>query len=256
MLDKDFIKFLGTAGARFVVARQLRSSAGVFLSLKGSNIILDPGPGTLVRCASSRPPIDPGKLDCIILTHLHIDHSNDVNIMVDAMTHGGMKKRGVLFAPEEALSGDTTIVWKYLREFLDRIITLKENEEYRIGEVRFSTTIRHKHRVETYGIKFNLDGQLLSFMVDTEYFPEIIDSYKDSDTLVMNVVRYSKKDDVPHLSIDDVKEILQKIRPKRAILTHFGMTMLKARPWEVAKRLSEELGMEILSASDGMVVEV
>jgi phosphoribosyl 1,2-cyclic phosphodiesterase len=72
----------------------------------------------------------------------------------------------------------------------------------------------------------------------------------------MNVVRYSKKDDVPHLSIDDVKEILQKIRPKRAILTHFGMTMLKARPWEVAKRLSEELGMEILSASDGMRVEV
>jgi phosphoribosyl 1,2-cyclic phosphodiesterase len=256
MLDKDFIKFLGTAGARFVVARQLRSSAGVFLSLKGSNIILDPGPGTLVRCASSRPPIDPGKLDCIILTLLHIDHSNDVNILVDAMTHGGMKKRGVLFAPEEALSGNTTIVWKYLREFLDRIIILKENEEYRIGEVRFSTTIRHKHRVETYGIKFNLDGQLLSFMVDTEYFPEIIDSYKDSDTLVMNVVRYSKKDDVPHLSIDDVKEILQNIRPKRAILTHFGMTMLKARPWEVAKRLSEELGMEILSASDGMVVEV
>jgi phosphoribosyl 1,2-cyclic phosphodiesterase len=256
MLDKNFIKFLGTAGARFVVARQLRSSAGVFLSLKGSNIILDPGPGTLVRCASSRPSIDPGKLDCIILTHLHIDHSNDVNILVDAMTHGGMKKRGVLFAPEEALSGDTPIVWKYLREFLDRIITLKENEEYRIGEVRFSTTIRHKHRVETYGIKFNLDGQLLSFMVDTEYFPEIVDSYKDSDTLVMNVVRYSKKDDVPHLSVDDVKEILQKIRPKRAILTHFGMTMLKARPWEVAKRLSEELGMEILSASDGMRVEV
>jgi ribonuclease BN (tRNA processing enzyme) len=256
MPDKDFIKFLGTAGARFVVARQLRSSAGVFLSLRGSNIILDPGPGTLVRCASSRPSIDPGKLDCIILTHLHIDHSNDVNILVDAMTDGGMKKRGILFVPEEALSGESSIVWKYLRGFLERIIILKENEEYRIGDVKFSTSLKHRHQVETYGIKFNLAHRLLSFMVDTGYSPEIVESYKGSDILVMNVVRYSKKGDIPHLSIDDVKEILKEIRPKKAILTHFGMTMLKARPWEVAARLSEELGVEVLSASDGMMVEV
>jgi phosphoribosyl 1,2-cyclic phosphodiesterase len=256
MADRDFIKFLGTAGARFVVARQLRSSAGVFLSLKGSNIILDPGPGTLVRCAGSRPPIDPGKLDGIILTHIHIDHSNDLNIMVDAMTDGGMRRQGLLFAPEEALCGDTSILLRYLRGFPKEIIPLREKGEYRIGEVEFSTSIRHRHGVETYGIRFDLGGRLLSFMVDTGYFPEIIESYKGSDTLVMNVVRYSKKGDLPHLSIDDVRQILENIRPKKAILTHFGMTMLKAKPWEVAKRLSEDLGIDIVSASDGMVVEV
>jgi len=98
MTGEDHIKFLGTAGARFVVARQLRASAGVFIKMKGSNIILDPGPGTLVRCAKSKPPIDIAALDAVILSHAHIDHTNDANILIDAMTGGGLKKRGILFA--------------------------------------------------------------------------------------------------------------------------------------------------------------
>ncbi|HBQ28399.1 MAG TPA: MBL fold hydrolase, partial [Desulfotomaculum sp.] len=33
VLEENFIKFLGTAGARFVVAKQLRSSGGTLISL-------------------------------------------------------------------------------------------------------------------------------------------------------------------------------------------------------------------------------
>ena len=53
----NYIKFLGTAGARFVVARQLRSSAGIWMNVEGDNILIDPGPGTLVKCFSSRPKL-------------------------------------------------------------------------------------------------------------------------------------------------------------------------------------------------------
>ncbi|KAA0008312.1 MAG: hypothetical protein FE042_02380, partial [Thermoplasmata archaeon] len=65
----DFIKFLGTAGARFVMINQLRSSAGTWVSLNGTNILIDPGPGTLIRCLSSKPKLNPRQLDAIILTH-------------------------------------------------------------------------------------------------------------------------------------------------------------------------------------------
>jgi hypothetical protein len=34
------------------------------------------------------------------------------------------------------------------------------------------------------------------------------------------------------------------------------MTMLKARPWELAKKLTEELGLDVIMASDGMTVEL
>src|SRR3989304_8168443 len=99
----DWIKFVGTAGARFVVARQLRSSGGLWLSLQGVNLYLDPGPGALVRCWSSKPKLDPTKLDGILLSHKHLDHSGDINALIEAMTEGGYRRRGVLFAPQDAL---------------------------------------------------------------------------------------------------------------------------------------------------------
>ncbi|HZD59325.1 MAG TPA: MBL fold metallo-hydrolase [Anaerolineae bacterium] len=257
MGNHDYIKFLGTAGGRFVVAKQLRSSAGTLISIKGKNILLDPGPGTLVRCATARPRIDLNKIDAIILTHAHLDHSTDVNALIDAITEGGLKKRGVLFAPDECLNGDNAVVLKYLRDYLQEITVLRASSEYRVGEVAFKTSIRHQHGVEAYGIKFDIDGLKVSFMVDTKYFPELIDDYADSNILILNVVmdkvhpEYGK---ILHLYYEDAVNIIKAIKPQKAILTHFGMTMLKAKPWVLTKELSNELGIDIVAASDGMTV--
>jgi phosphoribosyl 1,2-cyclic phosphodiesterase len=258
MNDKEFIKFLGTAGARFVMAKQLRSSAGVFLRINGKNIILDPGPGTLVRCAKSRPPIDVAKLDAIIVTHAHIDHSNDANVLIDAMTGGGLKRRGMLFAPIQCLEGDNAVILHYLRSFVQDIIVLKPHQTYHIDDLSFVTSSQHQHPAETYGVIFQHHGKKISFMVDTKYSPGLLNDYEGSNILVMNVVllKPHESEKVMHLSVDDVKEILTRIRPEMAILTHFGMTMLRAKPREVALRLSDELQLEVIAASDGMTLEL
>src|SRR4030042_2661530 len=153
--NNAFLKFIGTAGARFVVMKQLRASGGLWMSVEKTNLSIDPGPGALVRCLSSKPKLDPSALDAILLTHKHLDHSGDVNVMIEAMTDGGFKKRGVLFAPEDALEDDP-VVLRYLRDSLERIEILRENSEYRIGEIQFSTAKRHQHRVETYGLNFRI----------------------------------------------------------------------------------------------------
>jgi len=255
---EDYIKFLGTAGARFVVAKQLRASGGVFLSAKGKMLIIDPGPGTLVRCATSRPPIDVSKLEAIILTHAHIDHANDVNILIDAMTGGGLRKRGTLFAPAECLEGEKAVVLNYLKRFLEKIIVLKASASYQIGGLEFSTSLRHQHPVETYGIKFPLKRGFLSFLVDTKFFPGLLESYKNSEILVIHVVRDTpfENEEIMHLTLEDARRIIFSLKPGKAILTHFGMMMLRAKPWEVANRLSQELGIEIIAASDGMKIDL
>src|SRR3989304_8322899 len=130
---------------------------------------------------------------------------------------------------------------------------LLENSEYQIGEIKFSTARRHQHRVETYGINFKTSPRTISLIADTKFFPELPNLYR-GEILIIHVVRLKPIGDEPidHLSIEDVKMILKKARPKLAILTHFGMTMIKAKPWVVAAELEKELGLKVIAASDGM----
>lgn len=72
-----------------MVSRQLLASGGTWLCLNDVNIHLDPGPGALVKCTSNRPKFDPIKLGSIILSHKHLDHSSDVEVMIEAMAEEG-----------------------------------------------------------------------------------------------------------------------------------------------------------------------
>ncbi|HID92741.1 MAG TPA: MBL fold metallo-hydrolase [bacterium (Candidatus Stahlbacteria)] len=245
----DRIIFLGTAGARVTVFKQIRASGGIWLTLDDTNILIDPGPGSLIRCLRSKAKLNPENLDAIILSHKHLDHSADVNVMIEAMTGGGFKKKGILFAPIDALEQDP-VVLRYLRNYPDKIEILREGAKYTVKNVKFTTPIRHIHGVETYGINFVDKRASLSYITDTRYFEAISNHYK-GDILIINVVRL-KPSQYDHLCLEDAKNIIKTVNPKLAILTHFGMTMIKAKPWELADKLSSELGTKVIAASDGM----
>jgi phosphoribosyl 1,2-cyclic phosphodiesterase len=253
--DENFVKFLGTAGARFVVMRQLRASGGLWFRLDGISFLVDPGPGTLVRATASKPKLDPADLSAIILSHRHLDHSNDVNIMIEAMTNGGFAPKGLLIAPEDALTGDEPIVFRYLRSFLSRIEVMKEGGKYELPPIVIETPVRHHHQGMTYGLNISYSGGTISYIPDTLFFPELTRHYR-GNTLIINTVRLKPnppdKPGIMHLNLEDAKRIIAEVKPDRAVLTHFGMTMIRAKPWQIAEKLSEELGIKVIAAGDGL----
>ena len=246
---ENYIKFLGTAGARFVMIKQLRSSGGLWVSYKGTNLIVDPGPGSIARCALSKPKLDPTKLDGILLTHRHLDHSNDINVMIEAMTEGGFKKRGTVFLPADAIEEDPLIL-KHLRPVIGDIRILEEQKEYGVGEIRFRVPARQKHPVSTYGLLFDFKPSV-SLIADTKYYEGIEELYR-ADVVIINVVFYEDRPGIEHLSLGDARKIIQDMKPQTAILTHFGMTMLTHKPHILAEDLSDELNTRVLAAYDGM----
>lgn len=248
----DFIKFLGTAGARFVMIEQLRASGGIWISCAGTNVLVDPGPGSIVRCASSRPKLDPRKLDAIILTHRHLDHANDINVMIEAMTEGGFKKRGAVFCPDDAVHDDSVIL-RHAMKLPEKIEILEANSRYSVGNFSFETSMQHIHPAQTFGLKFNIGKSSVALLTDTKYFPELNDFY-NADILIISVVFLEPRPGVDHLCLADAEQLIRDIKPKKAVLTHFGMTMLKAKPHIQAERLAKKLGIEVEAAYDGMTL--
>jgi len=253
----DQIIFLGTGGARAVVSKQLRASGGMWFTIGETHLIVDPGPGALVRAnANRKPKLDPTRLDGIILSHRHLDHAADVNVLIDAMT-SKVKNRGTLFLPGDAIAEDPIVI-KYARQRIGEIVILKEAGSYRLGDVVFDTPVGHIHvATETYGMNFCTGTKTVSYIADTRFFPELIDHYT-GDVLIMNVSRYANPEgyEVDHLNVADARRIIEGVRPEVAILTHFAMSMLRAKPWKVARALEEETGVEVIAAWDGMRYEL
>lgn len=241
---------MGTAGARFMVSKQVAASGGLLLEQDGTRLAIDPGPGALVQYA--RRSVDLTKIDGLLLSHRHLDHSTDINVMVEGMTEGGFTRRGTLFCPGDALDEDP-VVLHYVRGFPEEVVRLEPDTGYEVGGITFRTSARHVHGVETYGFVFG-DGDL-GWITDSKYYEGISEQHR-AEVMVIHTVLLESHPRLPHLGVDDVERILREAQPRRAILTHFGMTVWQARPDEVAAELSRRTGVRVDAATDGMAIEV
>ena len=243
------LTFMGTAGARFMVAKQLAASGGLYIEDGSTRMSLDPGPGAVVQYAKRK--VDLTKLDAIVLSHRHLDHAGDVNVMVEAMTEGGFHRRGRLFCPSDALDDDP-VVLRYLRQFPQEVVRLEPEKDYAVNGLSFTTTPLHVHQVETFGFRF---GDRLGWVTDSAYYDGIAEQHK-AEVMVIHLVLMQCRAGLPHLCLEDVERIIRDARPRLAIITHFGMTVWRAHPWEVAEDLTQRIGSEVKAARDGMSLEL
>jgi phosphoribosyl 1,2-cyclic phosphodiesterase len=243
------VTFMGTAGARFMVAKQLAASGGLFIEDGDARISLDPGPGAVVQYTKRK--VDLTKLDAIVISHRHLDHCGDVNVMVEAMTEGGFHRHGSLFCPSDALDDDP-VVLRYLRGFPEEVVRLQPDTSYSVKGLAFTTSPRHKHQVETYGFRF---GDKLGWVTDSAYYDGIAEQHK-AEVMIIHVVLMQCRAELPHLCLADAERIIREAKPRLAILTHYGMTVWRAHPWELAADLSQRLGTEVRAARDGMRLEI
>ncbi|OGN90299.1 MAG: MBL fold hydrolase [Chloroflexi bacterium RBG_13_46_14] len=251
----DTITFLGTGAGRFMITSQRLASGGLWMNLGGTQLLVDPGPGCIVRATDKK--LDAQKLSAIILSHRHLDHSADTNIMIEAMTRGGHNQHGMLFAPSDAL-GKEPVIYTFLKNYLDEVVVLEEGGTYTVDNVSFSTPIRHIHGPETYGIIFRTVSHTFSNIADTRFFKEL-PSYYEGELLIINVVFVEPRPETgnpllptAHLAIPDAEEIIRIIRPKMAIITHFGHQMWEIDPHKTAQKMTERTGTRVIAASDGM----
>ncbi|MEM2816789.1 MAG: MBL fold metallo-hydrolase, partial [Candidatus Bathyarchaeia archaeon] len=122
-MDQYELILLGTGGGRFTTITQRRRTAGIRILGDGLNLHLDPGPGALVYSVSEG--LDPQKLDAILVSHSHPDHYTDAEVLIEAMTRGMTKKRGMLVASKSVLRGNSVCessVSKYHQQMPEKVV--------------------------------------------------------------------------------------------------------------------------------------
>ncbi len=250
------LTFLGTGGGRVVVFRQLRHSGGMWLNLEGTNILIDPGPGSLIRIFERG--LDTRDIDIIVVSHRHLDHSSDLNAVLESATESTKKQLPLLVCPEDVISGEEPILLKYLRKGIEKIGIEKEGKEFEFKDIKIKVHLKHIHKgAETYGLEFKSKKRNVVYVPCGKFYEDMLTGYpEEADLMVFNTTFLKPKKSIQHLSAQDVLKMLTALRPKKAVITHFSLEMLKSNPKAIARWLERESGIKTIAAEDGLRVRL
>jgi phosphoribosyl 1,2-cyclic phosphodiesterase len=235
---------------------QRRRTAGIHLVHGDTHIHIDPGPGALVFSNWAR--LSPQKLDAIIVTHCHPDHYTDAEVLIEAMTHGTTKRRGVIAASKSVLKGNPQCgpgISTYHQGLAGTIEVLNPGHTFEVDNLVFRAVEARHSDPDGIGIRAEIpDIGAIGYTSDTGYFPELGDIYKGTRLLAACTMWPRDQLLHMHLSTDETLKLIERARPGCVVLTHFGMRMLNADPEAEAAFLEERTGVPTVAALDGMRV--
>ena len=254
MNHKTEIIILGTGGGRFATITQKRRTAGIRIVSDSLNLHLDPGPGALVH--SIDEGLDPQKLNAVFVSHSHPDHYTDAEVLIEAMTRGMTKKRGMLVASKSVLSGSDICeasISKYHQQMPQQKIEAVPNLKFQVGDVNVLVTEARHTDPDAVGFRFETrDFGDFAYTSDTEYFEGIGKYYEGVRLLVLCVMRPAGKPWKGHMTTNDAIKIVEETGPEHVVLTHLGMQMIFKGPASEAKLIKDKTGVPTVAAVDGM----
>ena len=249
------IIFLGTGGGSGVISRQLRGSGGIILQVEDLQFHIDPGPGALNRAHEFG--INLHHTTAILVSHSHINHCNDLNVVINAMTHAGIEHRGVVLGSKSALQDfdeNKSFLTRHHRNLVEKIIPLEKDHKVGIELIEINALSVEHTDPYALGFKFFCPKFTLSYTGDTKVTDKLLDELAGTDILVLNVPYPENKARGMNLDTESAIKIVSHVRPKLAVLTHFGLEMLKADPIQEAREVQRITGVQTIAAKDGLAI--
>jgi phosphoribosyl 1,2-cyclic phosphate phosphodiesterase len=232
----DVCQSLDTKDKRF------RTSA--MLTVGDSNLVIDCGPD--FRIQMLRHKVD--NIDAILFTHAHRDHIAGLD---DVRAFNYILNKTVdVYGTVETLAAVKEqfpyifIPGRYFGAPQLTIHTIDQNP-FTIGNTRFIPIEVMHQELKVFGFRIND----FTYITDANYIaPEQMKKIEGSKIIVLNALRNSRH--VSHFSLEEALDILDKLRPERAYLTHISHFL------GIHEIVESKLPPNIHLAYDGLVIDL
>lgn len=220
----------------------------------GTRFLIDCGATTLI--GFNKFGLDPNAVATIFISHLHGDHyaglvwwlihAQHVAKRTAPLTIVGPQGVRVRFeaAAEALFPGSMGIQRRYDLRFLE----LTRETPLGVGSVQVTPfEVVHPSGAPPYALRFEIDGKVLSFSGDGEWSESLVPAGRNADLYIMECYQFEGEPRF-HTSWQTIKGQLDRIAPRRVMLTHMAEPMLARRHQVTDPR--------VVLAEDGLVLEV
>ncbi len=222
--------------------RDTRLRSSIMIDVNDKRIIIDAGPDFREQMLKNNNGV---KLDAVILTHAHRDHIAGLD---DVRPFNFIQKKSTVVYAEKNVLDAVRSRFFYSFDENDNFgvpkFELKEIsvEPFFIDNIKI-IPIRVFHSMEMLAYRIND----FTYITDAKYISsEEIEKIKGTKVLVVNALR--KKEHVSHFNIAEALELIEKIRPEQAFLTHM------AHKVGLHVDLEKSLPQNVKPAYDGLVI--
>lgn len=255
------ITILGTG--TFYVNR-FRSGPAYLLEAGGKKILIDCGPGTLMRL--SDVGVAPDDLDYILISHLHGDHSGDLFAILMGFALKPFfsteteYKTPIIYGPKNISTFGKRLGDVYQLKTLDNYEKIKYVEissEFIIGDITVKAfPVSHTAAglaADAWAFRFEYDGKVLVYSGDSIKCPGIEQACVDADIFVCDASYQKGKGSPAHMNTTEIGEIAATANVKSVVLSHFYPNTENV---DLIAEVKEEFPGEVERGADLMVIEV
>jgi ribonuclease BN (tRNA processing enzyme) len=220
----------------------------------GTRFLIDCGASTLI--GFSRLGLDPNAVPTIFISHLHGDHYAGLvwwllhakhvakrTVPLTVVGPAGVEAR-VKAAAEALFPGSTKVPLRHDLTFLE----LAPEVRLDVGPVGVTPfEVSHPSGAPSCALRFEAEGKVLSFTGDSEWVESLVPAGEGADLYIMECSQFDGEPRY-HLSWTTIRPHLDRIAPRRVMLTHMAEGML-ARRGEISDT-------RVVLAEDGLVLDL
>jgi phosphoribosyl 1,2-cyclic phosphate phosphodiesterase len=225
--------------------RDKRLRTSVHINTNGKSFIVDSGPDFRQQVLRERIT----RLDALLFTHEHKDHTAGLDDVRGFNYMDGGKNMRVY--------GRQNVLQTLQKEFSYAFADLKypgiplidlhkiDSEDFEIDGVTIKPIEVMHYKLPVLGFRF----EDFTYITDANYIaPEELEKIKGTKILVLNALR--KTEHISHFKLSEALDVIEKIQPEKAYLTHLSHQM------GLHRHVEKELPENVKIAYDGLKIEI
>ena len=221
-----------------------RLRASVMIEAEDQCLVIDAGPDFRQQMLMHQVR----HLNGILLTHEHVDHIFGLD---DIRAFNWVQKQPTDIYAEERVQVAIRRIFDYVFATYkypgipQMHLHLIENKPFRIGNLEVLPIRGFHYKLPVFGFRFGK----LAYVTDVNRLEDAeLEKLRGLDVLVLNALR--KEDHISHYNLNQALEIIAKLKPAKAYLTHLSHQM------GFYDEVQKELPENVFLAYDGLVLEV